>query len=167
MVRAVDPHRRVKYSRISWMDFVMSAEDKGDGPGRGQISPEEREAIRRRSSDIGRELDAVKARNAPAGEVDRQRGAAFGKAFSFAAELIVGVAFGAAIGWGLDRYFGTKPWLMVLFVISAFVVAILHRTSEVDGVAIQQEFLRKSCFASVGMRNDREGAASGDFLGRR
>ena len=131
-------------SRISWMDFAMSAEDKGDGPGRGQISPEDREAIRQRSTDIGRQLDAVKARNAPVGEVDRRRGAAFGKAFSFAAELIVGVAFGAAIGWGLDRYFGTKPWLMVLFVILGFAAGLMNVIRRAQEAEAQNADLQRS-----------------------
>lgn len=144
MVRAVDPHRRVKDSRISWMDFAMSAEDKGDGPGRGQISPEDREAIRRRSSDIGRELDAVKARNTPAAEVDKRRGAAFGKAFSFAAELIVGVAFGAFVGWGLDRYFGTKPWLMVLFLVLGFAAGLMNVIRRAQEAEAQNADLQRS-----------------------
>ena len=131
-------------SLISWMDFAMSAEDKGDGPGRGQISPEDRAAIRQRSTDIGRQLDAVKARNAPADEVDGRRGAAFGKAFSFAAELIVGVAVGAALGWALDRYFGTKPWLMVLFLGLGFAAGLTNVIRRAQEAETQNADLQRS-----------------------
>ena len=105
----------------------MSVEDKGNGPGRGEISPEERELIRQRSSEIGRKLEAVKAKTTPVDEAaNRRRGAAFGKAFSFAAELIVGVVVGGLLGWALDRYFGTAPWLLVLFVMLGFTAGLLN-----------------------------------------
>jgi ATP synthase protein I len=105
----------------------MSPEDKGNGQDGGDISPEDRAAIRQRSSEIGRKLDAVKAKTAPADQADnRRRGAAFGKAFSFAAELIVGVAAGGLLGWALDRYFGTAPWAMVLFVMLGFAAGLLN-----------------------------------------
>ena len=44
----------------------MSGEGNGQQPGRGEISPEDREAIRQRSQDIGKKLDAVKSRDKPA-----------------------------------------------------------------------------------------------------
>ena len=30
-------------------------------------------------------------------------------------DLVAGVAVGAFIGWALDRWLGTQPWLMVVF----------------------------------------------------
>lgn len=32
-------------------------------------------------------------------------------------DLVAGVAVGAFIGWALDRWLGTQPWLMVVFFI--------------------------------------------------
>ncbi len=32
-------------------------------------------------------------------------------------ELVSALAVAAAIGWGLDRWLGTKPWLLGLFVL--------------------------------------------------
>ena len=124
----------------------MSAEGKGNGPGRGELSPEEREAIRQRSTDIGRKLEAVKARNAPAGNEDdnRRRGQAFGKAFSFAAELIVGVVFGGLVGWGLDRYFGTRPWLLVLFVVLGFAAGLLNVIRNAQAAQAENEALQRA-----------------------
>ena len=106
----------------------MSGEGKGQEPGRGEISPEDREAIRRRSLDIGRKLDAVKARarKDDDDEENRRRGAAFGQAFRYAAELVVGVAVGGFIGWLLDRQLGSAPWMMVLFVILGFAAGLLN-----------------------------------------
>ena len=92
----------------------MSAAGKGNGPGRGEISPEQREAFRKRSDSIGKRLEEVKARRAPPDMEDgRTRGEAFAKAFRFVAELIAAVGVGGFIGWALDRQFGTAPWLVI------------------------------------------------------
>ena len=126
MVRRVDT-LRAKISRFNRTIFAMSAEGKGQDPGHGQISPEEREAIRKRSSDIGKKLDAVNARQADVDEAGRRRQqSAFGQAFRYAAELIVGVAVGGFLGWALDRHFGTAPWLMILLVVLGFGAGLLN-----------------------------------------
>ncbi len=109
----------------------MSADGKDQGPshdaGHGQISPEEREAIRQRSADIGKKLDAVNARRGVVDEAaERARKSAYGQAFRYAGELIVGVAVGGVLGWALDRQFGTAPWLMVLLVILGFAAGLLN-----------------------------------------
>lgn len=105
----------------------MSGEGKGQDQRRGEISPEDREAIRQRSQDIGRKLDAVTSRTDPARDEDnRRRGAAFSQAFRYAAELVVGVGVGGFLGWTLDRQFGTAPWLMVLFVVLGFAAGLLN-----------------------------------------
>ena len=73
----------------------MSGDGEGQDQRRGEISPQDREAIRQRSQDIGRKLDALKGRSDPAREEEnRRRGAAFGQAFRYAAELVVGVGVG-------------------------------------------------------------------------
>ena len=105
----------------------MSAAGKGDSPGRGEISPEQRETFRKRSDAIGKRLDDVKARRMPnATEDGRARGQAFAKAFRFVAELIVGVGVGGFIGWVLDRQLGTAPWLLVLFVTLGFAAGLMN-----------------------------------------
>ena len=105
----------------------MSAAEKGPGPRLGEISPKQREAFQKRSDEIGERLDAVKARNTPDRSVDtRARGEAFAKAFRFVAELIVGVGMGGFIGWVLDRWLGTAPWLLVLFVALGFAAGLAN-----------------------------------------
>lgn len=105
----------------------MSADGKGPSPRQGEISPEEREAFRRRSEALGKRLGDVKARRQPVQSGDeRARGQDFGNAFHFAAEMVVGVAVGGFIGWVLDRWLGTTPWLLVLFVALGFAAAMLN-----------------------------------------
>lgn len=105
----------------------MSAAGKGEGPGHGDISPEQREAFQKRSEALGKRLDVVKARRTPVQtEADRARGEAYGKAFHLAAEIVAGVAVGGFIGWVLDRWLGTAPWLLVLFVSLGFTAGMLN-----------------------------------------
>jgi len=136
----------------------MSPEDNGEEPGhaseRGQIRPEDREAIRQRSSEIGKKLDAVKARRAEAeAEMNRARQTAFGQAFRYAAELIVGVAVGGFLGWVLDRYFGTAPWLMIVFVILGFAAGLLNLIRAARKAQAENEALQRSA-PSVADDND-------------
>jgi ATP synthase protein I len=105
----------------------MSAAGNGNSPGRGEISPEQREAFQQRSSALGKRLDQVKARRNPPQSGDaRARGEAFARAFRFVAELVVGVGVGGFIGWALDRWLGTQPWLLVLFVTLGFAAGVMN-----------------------------------------
>lgn len=47
-----------------------------------------------------------------------------GLAWRVSIELIVAVGLCAAVGWGLDQWFGTTPWLLVAFVFLGFGVGI-------------------------------------------
>jgi ATP synthase protein I len=128
----------------------MSANGKGQPPGNGRISPEDREAIRQRSAEIGQKLDALKSRRAPAeGPAGEASQAAYGAAFKFAAELIVGVVVGGGIGWALDKQFGTAPWLMVVLVILGFAAGLLNVVRAAQKAQAQNEPLQMAA-PSVG-----------------
>ncbi|MGQ0456413.1 MAG: AtpZ/AtpI family protein [Hyphomicrobium sp.] len=103
----------------------MPEDDEGLRPS-GQISPEERDALKRRSDVIGKRLDEVKSRHAPGPSGHPERGAAYSQAIKLAAELVVGLAFGGAVGWFLDRQFGTMPFLLILFVMLGFAAGLLN-----------------------------------------
>jgi ATP synthase protein I len=103
----------------------MSVNDpKQPGP-RGEIAPEDRESLRRRSAEIGERL----------GEVTRQREAGRrpqgqstgGRALRASAELIGGIVAGSLIGWYLDKWLGTeKPIMFVLFFLLGAAAGILN-----------------------------------------
>ena len=122
----------------------MSAEGKGQDPGHGQISPEEREAIRQRSSDIGKKLDVVNARRAGASIPGHRQKSAYGQAFRFASELVVGVVAGGVLGWALDRQFGTAPWLMVLLVVLGFAAGLLNVIRSAQKAQAENEASQKA-----------------------
>ena len=72
--------------------------------------------IRRRLDTLGKELREAQSRQGPArGRQPQSQGAAFGQALRLGMELVAGVAVGGFIGWALDRFLGTAPLLMVVF----------------------------------------------------
>jgi ATP synthase protein I len=123
----------------------MSVNGKGQRPEDGDISPEDREAIRQRSAELGRKLDALKSQRTttdkPTGEFQQP---AFGPAFKFAGELIVGVVVGGGIGWALDKQFGTAPWLMVVLVILGFAAGLLNVVRSAQRAQAQNEPLQRA-----------------------
>jgi ATP synthase protein I len=52
-------------------------------------------------------------------EADDQRlsGAAMGAAWRMSIEIVVALFVCTGIGWALDKWFGTKPWLMLAFLV--------------------------------------------------
>ncbi len=118
--------------RASGRDF-MSSDEKDDRRPRGQIAPEDREAFRQRSADLGRKLE--EARHSPVQSSARQqgenagtgRGAAMGRALRVSAELLGGIIVGSGIGWGLDKWLELrKPWFFVLFFLLGAAAGILN-----------------------------------------
>ena len=46
---------------------------------------------------------------------NNQKTSSFGEAFKMSTELVAAVAVGTIIGFILDNWFGTKPWLILIF----------------------------------------------------
>ena len=46
---------------------------------------------------------------------DQQKGSFMGNAFKLGTELVASVAVGTIIGFILDNWFDTKPWLIIIF----------------------------------------------------
>ena len=117
----------------------MSKTTDGNDPNRADMSPAERAAFERRLSDLGQRLDkASGSAGAPGGggseaaakaqkaEADAARSRAMGLGFSIAAQLVAGVLVGDAIGFYLDRWLGSAPWLMVLFLGFGFAAGLMN-----------------------------------------
>jgi ATP synthase protein I len=72
--------------------------------------------IRQRLDALGHDLAEAQSRHRPPPGLQPQgQGAAFGQALRLGVELVAGVAVGGFIGWALDRWFGTAPLMMVVF----------------------------------------------------
>jgi ATP synthase protein I len=103
------------------------ADDRGAG--RRQASPEDKAEFEGRISELGGRLDKIKAQRDGDAQADldadmRGRGMAYG--MRMAAELVGAVIVGGAIGWGLDRWLGTTPWLFLLFFVLGFAAGVLN-----------------------------------------
>lgn len=80
--------------------------------------------------DFDARLRAARAReNVVSKRVESQDGAArtgMGLGFRIAIELVAGVAVGTGIGYVLDRAFGSRPWLMVVFFFLGAAAGVLN-----------------------------------------
>lgn len=105
----------------------MSNGDDHQGPDGGKISAADRASIRARAREIDQRLSEARQRMNPKPAHDpRQRGQALGQGLRIAVDLVVGVAFGAFVGWWLDQYLGTAPWLMVVMLILGFTAGMFN-----------------------------------------
>ncbi len=101
----------------------MSA-DKPHERSSGEISPAEREALKRRAADLGAKLETAKHRHeAP---LARKGSAAAGRGMRAAAEMIGGVVVGGVLGWYLDQWLNTKPWLFIVFFLLGSAAGMLN-----------------------------------------
>jgi ATP synthase protein I len=91
---------------------MAGAENKSGREGSGRDA----DTIRRRLDALGEKLEEAKGRRGPTPQLQPQsQGAALGQALRLGIELVAGVAVGGFIGWALDRFLGTAPFLMVVF----------------------------------------------------
>ena len=56
----------------------------------------------------------------------QKKGNVLGLAFRVAVEIVSALAIGFGVGWLLDDWLGSKPWLMIIFVLVGFVAGILN-----------------------------------------
>lgn len=70
--------------------------------------------------DLSRRISALRAQNDKQerknhGPSDGAENQGIGQAFRVGTELLSGLIVGVGIGWALDQWLGTKPWLMLVF----------------------------------------------------
>jgi ATP synthase protein I len=92
--------------------------------------------------DLDERLDkARRGRNRPApgtpsdsGVSDARVALSFGLRIGL--ELVVAVAVGVAIGWAFDRWLGTRPWAMLLFLFLGIGAGMLNVYRAVSGMGM-------------------------------
>ena len=107
----------------------MSNSSDGQDRNEGKLSPQEIAQFERRVSELDKKLGKVRAeRDAEAGdrEGSAMRGRGMAAGMRMASEMVGAVLVGAAIGYGLDLFLGTKPWLLLIFFVLGFAAGVLN-----------------------------------------
>jgi len=123
----------------------MSSDDGGQAHGGGKLSPQDRAQFERRVSELNKKLDKVRADQAAetkAGRDTAESSRSMGYGFRMATELVAAVGVGGLMGYGLDRLFGTMPWLFLLFFLLGFAAGVLNVVRASD--RLQAETRRKA-----------------------
>ena len=103
----------------------MSERDGKPTRSSAQESAEER-ALSNRLRDLDRQPDERRAEHAAdVRELVRPPRQGYGLAMRLGADFVAGVVVGAAVGWGVDRLFGTSPWGLIVFLLLGFGAGIL------------------------------------------
>ena len=104
-------------------------DDANHGDHKG-LSAADRAAFERRIASLDEKLDKVvdprekTRRDAKSQSRTSGRGMAYG--MRMASELVAAVLVGGLIGYGLDHFLGTKPWLFLVFFILGFAAGIVN-----------------------------------------
>ena len=61
---------------------------------------------------------------------------ALGLGFRIGLELVVAVVFGLGVGWAIDKYLGTKPWGMIVFVLLGIAAGMLNVYRAMTGMGM-------------------------------
>ena len=72
---------------------------------------------------IGRKDEAGPSPQAPGPGTNAS---ALARGFRLSSELVAGVLVGAFIGWALDRWLGTSPWGMIVFLMLGFAAGVIN-----------------------------------------
>ncbi len=100
----------------------------GDGdPDERPAFPEPDDRLRKRLRELERKLETRDGERESLSEEERQRrSSALGKAFRLSTELVAGVFVGGLVGWLLDRWLGTLPLFLVVFLLLGIAAGFLN-----------------------------------------
>jgi len=101
--------------------------DGTQGEGNREQPPDNEAALSARLRRLGERLDQA-SRPSETGSDPRQTTdtSAFARGFRLSTELVAGVLVGAGLGWLLDRWLGTTPWGLILFLLLGFAAGVLN-----------------------------------------
>jgi len=92
-------------------------------------TPTDEAALSARLKRLGERLDQVgPARSSETGPASRSATdhSGFARGFRLSSELVVGVLFGAGLGWLIDRWLGSLPWGVFVFALLGFTAGVLN-----------------------------------------
>ena len=98
-----------------------------------------------RMAQLEARIEAAKAAQAPKPRADEHYSLA-NQAWRMVIELVAGLGIGFGIGFGLDALFGTKPFLMVIFIflgLAAGVKTMMRSAQEIQAEQMAAEAAEK------------------------
>lgn len=95
---------------------------QGRTDGETRASPTE-PALAERLTRLGESLEAHRSTDEGRPGV---RATGFAQAVKVASEFVAGVVVGGALGWGIDRFLGTSPWALIVFLLLGFAAGVLN-----------------------------------------
>jgi ATP synthase protein I len=104
------------------------ADDAGDNGDRKQM-PADEVALSARLKRLGERLghlDHGRPPDSQQGERPASDPSAIARGFRLSTEFVAGVLVGAGIGWLLDKWLGTSPWGMIVFLLLGFAAGVLN-----------------------------------------
>lgn len=85
-----------------------------------------------------RQLEATLATRrpeSPAESAKTEAATGYGQALKLSSEFIAGIVVGAGLGWVIDRWAGTSPWGLIVFLLLGFCAGVLNVLRSVGAVA--------------------------------
>jgi ATP synthase protein I len=116
------------------------------------------EGIKRRLDTLDVKLTEARGLGAPPVEA-QARGRAMGQALKLSVELVGGVVVGGLIGWALDQLFGTKPILLLVFLVlgaASGIVNVMRTAKAMQEEPMPGHHLRVQDGPDVAAENDKD-----------
>lgn len=90
-----------------------------DDPGKGSSNNQDQDGFKKRLDELGQKLDTVNGLREPK-PPSNSGSSGFAIAMRMGTEFVVAVLIGGAIGWQLDKWLGTTPLLLFIFILFGF-----------------------------------------------
>ncbi len=106
----------------------MNGNDARDGRETGSRAPADSDLsarLRQLETQLDRKRDTAPARERRF-EESSSGPSALGRAFRLSTEFMAGIIAGGGLGWVLDRWLGTSPWGLIVFLMLGFVAGIYN-----------------------------------------
>ena len=98
----------------------------GEGDGKPDLSADRKAELSKRLRDLERQLDERRTKGkTPTSVEGKSERTGYALAIRLGSDFVAGVVLGAAIGWGVDRLFGTAPWGLIVFLLLGFAAGLL------------------------------------------
>lgn len=127
MVRPASGEGKKPLICMAFASVESMANDAREGSDQGQ-PPEDEAALSARLRSLNERLGQIQAERQRTTETRARSTAdasAIARGLRLSAELVAGVLFGAALGWLLDRWLGTSPWALIVFLMLGFAGGVL------------------------------------------